>query len=236
MLRVVFSNEDCEVLREKLTGLILVLRATGSGDPSFAFEMTLHANAVAALTGQLARIDHGAQTTDVVAAGPGSRTYGVPSVKAAWYGQWRLAGTVSRQVFWPVPNVDSVLVAFERDAEPRGSEQERRRTFAIVDAAFQQRRKMLRQALSAVLGGTSAAASGMSSDLVAGFARDASNRSANRVARSVAMRSVSRFVHLASSSADGAVPIRPGWWMPTYEHSGMWREVATSPRKSQITL
>ena len=53
---------------------------------------------------------------------------------------------------------------------------------------------------------------------------------------SVAIRSVSRFVHFASSSADGAVPIRPGWWMPTYEHSGMWREVATSPLKSQITL
>jgi hypothetical protein len=53
---------------------------------------------------------------------------------------------------------------------------------------------------------------------------------------SVAIRSVSRFVHFASSSADGAVPISPGWWMPTYEHSGMCREVATSPVKSQITL
>ena len=100
-----------------------------------------------------------AEVGERLAAPPGSKIYGAPSVKAAWYGQWRLAGTVSRQVFWPVPNVDSVLVAFERDAEPRGSEEERRRTFAIVDAAFQQRRKMLRQALSAVLGGTSAAAS-----------------------------------------------------------------------------
>jgi len=100
-----------------------------------------------------------AEVGERLAAPPGSKVYGAPSVKAAWYGPWRLAGTVSRQVFWPVPNVDSVLVGFERDAAVRGSEQERRRTFAIVDAAFQQRRKMLRQALSAVLGGTSAEAS-----------------------------------------------------------------------------
>ncbi|WP_292835511.1 16S rRNA (adenine(1518)-N(6)/adenine(1519)-N(6))-dimethyltransferase RsmA [Microbacterium sp.] len=94
-----------------------------------------------------------------LAAPPGSKVYGAPSVKAAWYGPWRLVGTVSRQVFWPVPNVDSVLVGFHRDPESRGTEAERRRTFAIVDAAFQQRRKMLRQALSAVLGGSAAAAS-----------------------------------------------------------------------------
>lgn len=100
-----------------------------------------------------------AEVGERLAAPPGSKIYGAPSVKAAWYGPWRLAGTVSRQVFWPVPNVDSVLVAFERDPLPRGTEAERLRTFQIVDAAFQQRRKMLRQALSAVLGGTSAAAS-----------------------------------------------------------------------------
>ncbi|GAA1993554.1 16S rRNA (adenine(1518)-N(6)/adenine(1519)-N(6))-dimethyltransferase RsmA [Microbacterium pumilum] len=100
-----------------------------------------------------------AEVGERLAAPPGSKVYGAPSVKAAWYGPWRLAGTVSRQVFWPVPNVDSALVAFERDAEPRGSVEERRRTFSIVDAAFQQRRKMLRQALSAVLGGSSATAS-----------------------------------------------------------------------------
>lgn len=94
-----------------------------------------------------------------LAAPPGSKIYGAPSVKAAWYGTWRLAGTVSRQVFWPVPNVDSVLVGFQRDEESRGSEAERLRTFQIVDAAFQQRRKMLRQALSSVLGGTAAEAS-----------------------------------------------------------------------------
>ncbi len=100
-----------------------------------------------------------AEVGERLAAPPGSKVYGAPSAKAAWYGPWRLAGTVSRQVFWPVPNVDSVLVAFERDAAPRGDEDLRRRTFQIVDAAFQQRRKMLRQALAGVLGGSAATAS-----------------------------------------------------------------------------
>jgi len=100
-----------------------------------------------------------AEVGERLAAQPGSKVYGAPSAKAAWYGPWRLAGNISRQVFWPVPNVDSVLVAFRRDPEPRGDEDERRRTFRIVDAAFQQRRKMLRQALAGVLGGTAAEAS-----------------------------------------------------------------------------
>lgn len=92
-----------------------------------------------------------------LAAPPGSKIYGAPSVKAAWYGRWRTAGQVSRQVFWPVPNVDSVLVAFERDPEARASEQLRKLTFEIVDAAFQQRRKMLRQSVSGVFGSSEAA-------------------------------------------------------------------------------
>ncbi|MBN9225201.1 MAG: 16S rRNA (adenine(1518)-N(6)/adenine(1519)-N(6))-dimethyltransferase [Microbacterium sp. SCN 70-27] len=100
-----------------------------------------------------------AEVGERLAAPPGSKVYGSPSVKAAWYGPWRLTGTVSRQVFWPVPNVDSVLVGFERDAAPRGDEALRRATFEIVDAAFGQRRKMLRQALAPVLGGSAASAS-----------------------------------------------------------------------------
>jgi 16S rRNA (adenine1518-N6/adenine1519-N6)-dimethyltransferase len=91
-----------------------------------------------------------------LAAPPGSKVYGSPSAKAAWYGDFRLAGNVSRQVFWPVPNVDSVLVAFERHDQP-GTEAERLATFALIDAAFQQRRKMLRQALSVVLGDSTTA-------------------------------------------------------------------------------
>lgn len=92
-----------------------------------------------------------------LAAAPGSKVYGSPSIKAAWYGEWSTAGQVSRQVFWPVPNVDSILVAYDR-REPKGSVAERDATFELVDAAFQQRRKMLRQSLSVVFG-TSALAS-----------------------------------------------------------------------------
>lgn len=91
-----------------------------------------------------------------LAAAPGNRVYGAPSVKAAWYGDWSIAGTVSRQVFWPVPNVDSVLVGFRRGELP-GTDEERVATFALVDAAFGQRRKMLRQALADALGGSAAA-------------------------------------------------------------------------------
>jgi 16S rRNA (adenine1518-N6/adenine1519-N6)-dimethyltransferase len=97
-----------------------------------------------------------------LAADPGSKVYGGPSVKAAWYGRWRIAGQVSRMVFWPVPNVDSVLVGFDRDGapgDPPGTEAERVAVFELVDAAFQQRRKMLRQSLSAKLGGSAASAS-----------------------------------------------------------------------------
>ncbi|TFC57643.1 16S rRNA (adenine(1518)-N(6)/adenine(1519)-N(6))-dimethyltransferase RsmA [Cryobacterium sp. TMB1-7] len=93
-----------------------------------------------------------AEVGERLAAAPGSKIYGSPSVKAAWYGQFRTAGKVSRQVFWPVPNVDSILIAFERRAEELESEELRLATFALVDGAFQQRRKMLRQSLSGVLG------------------------------------------------------------------------------------
>jgi 16S rRNA (adenine1518-N6/adenine1519-N6)-dimethyltransferase len=99
-----------------------------------------------------------------LAAEPGSKVYGSPSVKAAWYGRWRIAGQVSRMVFWPVPNVDSVLVGFQRapaPGDPPGTEAERLAVFDLVDGAFQQRRKMLRQSLSTRLGGTAAAATGV---------------------------------------------------------------------------
>ncbi|BDZ37684.1 16S rRNA (adenine(1518)-N(6)/adenine(1519)-N(6))-dimethyltransferase RsmA [Microbacterium suwonense] len=112
-----------------------------------------------------------AEVAERLAAAPGSKIYGAPSVKAAWYGPWRLCGTVSRRVFWPVPNVDSLLVGFHRDTEPRGDETERRRTFEIVDAAFNQRRKMLRQALSGQFGGSAAASAALESAGVAPTAR-----------------------------------------------------------------
>jgi 16S rRNA (adenine1518-N6/adenine1519-N6)-dimethyltransferase len=105
-----------------------------------------------------------------IAADPGSKIYGSPSIKAAWYGKWRTAGQVSRQVFWPVPNVDSILVRFDRGERP-GTEAERLATFALVDAAFQQRRKMLRQSLSVVLGGSAAASTRLEAAGVAPTAR-----------------------------------------------------------------
>lgn len=86
------------------------------------------------------------EVADRLAAAPGSRTYGVPSVKAAWYASVRPAGLVSRTVFWPAPNVDSGLVAFERREPP--PEASRQEVFAVVDAAFAQRRKTLRAALA----------------------------------------------------------------------------------------
>lgn len=111
-----------------------------------------------------------AEVGERVAAGPGSKVYGAPSVKAAWYGAFSTAGKVSRQVFWPVPNVDSILVRFERHEQP-GTEAERLATFELVDAAFQQRRKMLRQALAPVLGDSSAASARLEAAGVAPTAR-----------------------------------------------------------------
>lgn len=88
------------------------------------------------------------EVVDRLTAGPGSRTYGGPSVKAAWYGRAVHAGRISRQIFWPVPNVDSALVELVRHEEPLGTAAERETVFAVVDAAFAQRRKTLRAALA----------------------------------------------------------------------------------------
>ncbi|HEX5497190.1 MAG TPA: 16S rRNA (adenine(1518)-N(6)/adenine(1519)-N(6))-dimethyltransferase RsmA [Mycobacteriales bacterium] len=87
-----------------------------------------------------------AEVAERLTAPPGSRVYGVPSVKLAWYASARRAGAVPRMVFWPVPNVDSGLVAFTRRDPPGGAP--RARVFAVVDAAFAQRRKTLRAALA----------------------------------------------------------------------------------------
>jgi 16S rRNA (adenine1518-N6/adenine1519-N6)-dimethyltransferase len=97
-----------------------------------------------------------AEVADRLAAGPGSRTYGVPSVKAAWYADVRRAGAVGRNVFWPAPNVDSGLVAWTR-REPPATTATREQVFAVVDAAFAQRRKQLRSALRGLAGSGEAA-------------------------------------------------------------------------------
>ncbi|GIG24591.1 16S rRNA (adenine(1518)-N(6)/adenine(1519)-N(6))-dimethyltransferase RsmA [Cellulomonas denverensis] len=97
-----------------------------------------------------------AEVADRLAAPPGSRTYGVPSAKTAWYAAARRTITVGRSVFWPVPNVDSALVRLDRHAPPPTTAT-REQVFAVVDAAFAQRRKMLRAALAPLAGDTATA-------------------------------------------------------------------------------
>lgn len=87
------------------------------------------------------------EVAERLVAPPGNKTYGIPSLKAAWYAEARLAGTVSRTVFWPAPNVDSGLVALDR-REPPQTPASRTEVFACIDAAFAQRRKTLRAALA----------------------------------------------------------------------------------------
>jgi 16S rRNA (adenine1518-N6/adenine1519-N6)-dimethyltransferase len=97
-----------------------------------------------------------AEVADRLVAPPGSRTYGIPSVKLAWYCSARRIGSVPPTVFWPVPNVDSGLVELVRREAPVTTAT-REEVFAVVDAAFAQRRKMLRSALSGVFGSSAAA-------------------------------------------------------------------------------
>jgi len=97
-----------------------------------------------------------AEVAERLAAAPGSRTYGVPSVKAAWYADVRRAGAVGRTVFWPAPHVDSGLVTLTRRPPPP-TRASRAQVFALVDAAFAQRRKTLRAALAGWAGSPTAA-------------------------------------------------------------------------------
>jgi 16S rRNA (adenine1518-N6/adenine1519-N6)-dimethyltransferase len=97
-----------------------------------------------------------AEVADRLAAAPGSRTYGIPSVKARWYAEVSRAGSVGRSVFWPAPNVDSGLVALDRH-DPPATTASRQEVFAVIDAAFAQRRKTLRAALAGWAGSPAAA-------------------------------------------------------------------------------
>ena len=108
-----------------------------------------------ALSGALVLVQ--AEVGQRLAAGPGSKIYGVPSVKAAWYADVTLAGNVARSVFWPVPNVDSVLVRLTRRPPP-DTAAARTGVFGLIDAAFAQRRKMLRSTIAAHAGSPDAAA------------------------------------------------------------------------------
>ncbi|UZX02385.1 16S rRNA (adenine(1518)-N(6)/adenine(1519)-N(6))-dimethyltransferase RsmA [Arthrobacter sp. CDRTa11] len=96
------------------------------------------------------------EVADRLAAGPGSKTYGVPSVKAAWYSSMRKAGVIGMNVFWPAPKIHSGLVAFTR-RQPPVTTATREQVFAVIDAAFAQRRKTLRAALAGWAGGAAEA-------------------------------------------------------------------------------
>ena len=99
-----------------------------------------------------------AEVADRLAAPPGSKVYGVPSVKLKWWADSHIASQISREVFWPVPRVDSSLLAFtRRHRSVTDDEALRIRTFAIIDSAFAQRRKMLRSSLGTFLGNSESA-------------------------------------------------------------------------------
>ncbi|WP_439126860.1 16S rRNA (adenine(1518)-N(6)/adenine(1519)-N(6))-dimethyltransferase RsmA [Rothia nasisuis] len=87
------------------------------------------------------------EVADRLAAQPGSKTYGVPSVKANWFAQVDKAGVIGTNVFWPAPKIRSGLVALTRREELL-SELPREEIFTVIDAAFAQRRKTLRAALA----------------------------------------------------------------------------------------
>jgi 16S rRNA (adenine1518-N6/adenine1519-N6)-dimethyltransferase len=127
------------------------------GDPPTALVANLPYNVavpvVLHLLATVPSLRHGlvmvqAEVADRMTAAPGSRIYGAPSVKIAWYASARRAGPVPRTVFWPVPNVDSALVSLTRREPPGVAGATREDVFAVVDAAFAQRRKTLRAALA----------------------------------------------------------------------------------------
>lgn len=127
------------------------------------------------LLAELSSLRHGLvmvqrEVADRLTATPGSKAYGVPSAKLAWHAAARPAGRVPPNVFWPVPNVDSGLVALTRHAPPR-ADVDRELVFAVVDAAFAQRRKMLRSALAGWAGGPAAAEAVLAAAGVAPTAR-----------------------------------------------------------------
>jgi 16S rRNA (adenine1518-N6/adenine1519-N6)-dimethyltransferase len=142
--RVTVLTADALALAERETGAPTVLAA--NLPYNVAVPVVLHLlSALPSLRRGVVMVQ--AEVADRMCAGPGSRVYGVPSAKLAWYADARPAGTVPRGVFWPVPNVDSKLVAFTRhQALPTAAS--RAEVFAVIDAAFGQRRKTLRGALA----------------------------------------------------------------------------------------
>ncbi|UAL30791.1 16S rRNA (adenine(1518)-N(6)/adenine(1519)-N(6))-dimethyltransferase RsmA [Nocardioides rotundus] len=130
-----------------------------------------------------------AEVADRLAASPGSKVYGVPSVKAAWFADVRRAGAIGRNVFWPAPNVDSGLVSWTR-RDPPATTATRQQVFAVVDAAFAQRRKALRGALRGLAGSSEAASAALEAAGVDPLARGES-------------LSIEQFARIAESLPEG---------------------------------
>jgi 16S rRNA (adenine1518-N6/adenine1519-N6)-dimethyltransferase len=128
-----------------------------------------------------------AEVADRLAAAPGSKVYGVPSLKAAWFAEVRRAGAIGRNVFWPAPNVDSGLVAWTHRPPPT-TEVSREAVFAVVDAAFAQRRKALRGALRVLAGSADAAVAALTAAGVDPLARGESLGIEEFVAIAIALR------------------------------------------------
>jgi 16S rRNA (adenine1518-N6/adenine1519-N6)-dimethyltransferase len=147
------------------------------------------------------------EVADRLVAGPGSKVYGVPSVKLAWYAEARSAGKVPPAVFWPVPNVDSGLVAFTRRSPP--ADIDRRAVFAVVDAAFAQRRKTLRAALAGWAGGPDKAEKLLSAAGVSPQARGESLTVAEFAAIAAAAKRPATGGKLSPSDAQPSSDVRP---------------------------
>ncbi len=137
------------------------------------------------------------EVADRLAAPPGSKVYGVPSVKAAWFADVRRAGAIGRNVFWPAPNVDSGLVAWTR-REPPATTATREQVFAVVDAAFAHRRKVLRGVLRSLAPAEAVDAA------LAGAGVDP-------LARGESLR-VEDFARIAEALPWGALPSKEGPW------------------------
>ncbi|MEV1014717.1 16S rRNA (adenine(1518)-N(6)/adenine(1519)-N(6))-dimethyltransferase RsmA [Micromonospora sp. NPDC049801] len=155
------AGADADRLTVHRADALRVTAAELGGPPPTALVANLPYNVavpvVLHLLAELPSLRHGLvmvqkEVADRLVAGPGSKVYGIPSVKLAWYADARGAGRVPPNVFWPVPNVDSGLVAFTCHEPPR-PDVPRKRVFAVVDAAFAQRRKTLRAALAGWAGG-----------------------------------------------------------------------------------
>jgi 16S rRNA (adenine1518-N6/adenine1519-N6)-dimethyltransferase len=150
---LVLEADALRVTREQVGGLGPPTRLVANLPYNVAVPVLLHLlKVLPELTEVLVMVQ--TEVAERLAAPPGSRTYGVPSVKAAWYGEVAVAGSVARSVFWPVPNVDSSLVRLRRRPAP---DADRAAVFAAVDAAFAQRRKTLRAALATWAGSPAAA-------------------------------------------------------------------------------